>query len=73
MRTATEEVVARRCAFCHRPHPVSDYVAEESPFCTACLHERVALRAAQIDTNVDLVADGPDRVLVRPAPRAALS
>lgn len=73
MPIATDEVVVRRCAFCDRPHPVSDYVAEESPFCTACLHERVALRAAQIDTDVDLVADGPDGVLVRPAPRAALS
>ncbi len=35
---------ARRCAFCGRPHDVSDHVAEESPFCQACLHERVSAR-----------------------------
>ncbi len=34
----------RLCEFCKGPHPVSDAVAEESPFCAACLPERVALR-----------------------------
>lgn len=35
----------RKCGFCKGPHPVSDHVVEESPFCAGCLHKRVALRA----------------------------
>ena len=32
----------RRCGYCRRLYPVSDAVAEESPFCPKCLHSRVA-------------------------------
>lgn len=35
----------RTCGYCGRPHDVSQHVAEESPFCRACLHERIANRA----------------------------
>lgn len=36
----------RTCAHCGAPHQVSDHVAEESPFCADCLHDRVERRAA---------------------------
>jgi len=52
MARALEKVpTTRRCAFCDRPHPVSDRVAEENRFCAACLHERVARRAASVETD----------------------
>lgn len=36
----------RACGYCGGPHPVSDHVAAESPFCNSCLHQRIAARAA---------------------------
>lgn len=36
----------RSCAYCRRPHDVSDAVAEENPFCRVCLPERVQKRAS---------------------------
>lgn len=39
-------LASRACRYCGRAHPVSDYVAEESPFCATCLPERIAKRAA---------------------------
>jgi hypothetical protein len=47
----------RKCAYCCGPHPVSDRVAEENPFCASCLHERVGARAALIERGT-LFGDG---------------
>jgi hypothetical protein len=48
--------ILRRCAYCSRPHPVSNSVAAENPFCNACLPERVAARASQLGT-AEIVED----------------
>ena len=44
----------RACGYCGGPHPVSDYVAAESPFCTSCLHERIAARVAK-QSNIAVI------------------
>lgn len=54
----------RRCAYCSRPHPVSNSVAAENPFCNACLPERVAARASQLGT-AEIVEDGDRLTVVR--------
>jgi predicted nucleic acid-binding Zn-ribbon protein len=43
---AEPQPAERKCRYCGGPHPVSDAVAEESPWCAKCLHERVEVRAS---------------------------
>ena len=43
----------RTCRYCKRPHPVSDWVYEESPFCAGCLNERVAEAQKRADPKTD--------------------
>lgn len=38
----------RPCQYCARSYLVSDYVAEESPFCRLCLPNRMATREREI-------------------------
>lgn len=53
------------CLHCGRPHTVTDAVAEENPFCTACLHDRVARRIAR-DRGEDMkLRPLRDRVVVK--------
>jgi hypothetical protein len=40
--------MSRKCLYCGEPHPVSAQVAEENPFCSACLPERIALKTQSI-------------------------
>ena len=54
--------MARKCAYCGGPHRVSARVAEENPFCNACLPERVERRASQLG-RAEIVAAG-DYLLV---------
>ena len=63
--SAAPDRFGRRCAYCGGPHAVSARVAEESPFCTGCLHERIARRAAT-HAEVKLVDEG-GAVVVRSA------
>jgi hypothetical protein len=42
------KTAVRTCGYCRLPYPVSDGVAEESPFCAACLQDRVAASARGI-------------------------
>jgi len=44
----------RACLHCGGPHPVSDRVAEESPFCATCLPERVRLRSELADRDATI-------------------
>jgi hypothetical protein len=48
----------RRCRHCKGPHPVSDAVAQENPFCAACLPERVARRATREQPAGEFKATG---------------
>lgn len=45
------------CAYCGRPHPVSAAVAEESPHCRACLHERTELRTDYVKQKASAAFD----------------
>ncbi len=44
----------RKCRYCGGPHRVSARVAEENPFCSTCLPERIALKMQSIG-NVQFV------------------
>ena len=59
---------ARTCAFCGGPHDVSAAVAQESPFCSNCLHDRIALRAERIGP-VTLLEVDEEYVMVMPLQR----
>lgn len=52
----------RKCAFCGRPHVVSERVAQESPFCQACLPERVARR--EVEVGPTLLTEAGDYVVI---------
>lgn len=52
------------CGYCGGAHRVSERVAEESPFCTACLNERIATRASG-HAVVSLVEVASGAVVVR--------
>jgi hypothetical protein len=56
--------ITRKCRYCGGPHAVSERVAEENPFCNACLPERVSRRAQNIG-DVEIVTWG-DYLMVRP-------
>ena len=38
-----------RCRYCRRPMPVSARVYDENPFCSGCLHERMARASDPLD------------------------
>ena len=48
MKNKRPQVIERPCPHCGRPYRVSARVAEESPFCSLCLLERVAARELEI-------------------------
>jgi hypothetical protein len=62
--SAVDASFERRCGYCGRAHPVSDHVAEESPFCAACLHERISKRATG-RAAVEVVEVSRNAVVVR--------
>lgn len=41
-----------KCRYCGGPHAVSAAVAEENPFCSACLNDRVNARPEPSDAEV---------------------
>jgi hypothetical protein len=64
---SNQRKIERPCPYCGRPYRVSARVAEESPFCSVCLPERVAQREAEIGPTV-LVERGDYFVVTRLRP-----
>ncbi len=49
--------MSQKCLYCGGPHPVSARVAEENPFCSTCLPERISLKTQSVG-KVQFVESG---------------
>jgi hypothetical protein len=54
----------KHCRYCHSEMKVSDASYEENPWCSGCLHERIAKAAAE-DPLVAEVWDGDYVTFIR--------
>jgi len=63
---AERQIVARSCPHCGEPYDVSEHVAEESPFCSMCLPDRVAMREREVGSAS--VVESGDYLFVMPLP-----
>jgi hypothetical protein len=74
MKRSSTKRLSRTCSYCGGSHTVSERAAKESPFCSACLAERISLRAQQVGP-VALIEADPDYVIVtslRPGTRGSV-